>query len=224
MAAIDDALAEMRSNPEDFLRHYQVQIAGGTPAIVPQRHSDFVIAQAPDETYSGFQTGLSGKLGQTKERPRLRISMANPNQVAGQGEAIFQAYYIGMSEMGGGALAHQVLLPGTGGPDIAVTSQLSGCSFGVGSANSAGDRFVSHIQPPAGQPTAATYQTMRTEATFNAMDAIFERPSRPGNDDYGNAANRATIIGIRENGNWRFYAQIYNMGDRNLFKVEALNE
>jgi hypothetical protein len=224
MATMAEALNEMRADPESFLRHYMVSIAGGTPGIVPQRHTNFLIEAADDQVFRGFQTGMAGRLGKTKDRPQLRISMANAGMTAGPGQAVFDAWYIAMSDLGGGALAHQVHLSGSDGPDIALTSQLSGCTFGIGSATSDGGRLVSHIRPPTGQqPSAATYQAMRQEASFGNMDGFFDRASRSGAASYGNPENRATIIGVRQAGNWRFYAQTYHLYDRRLFNVEALN-
>jgi hypothetical protein len=222
MTTMAEALNELQADPEGFLRHYMVSIAGGTTGIVPRRHTHFLI-EAADQAYQGFQTGMAGKLGRTKERPKLNIRMADANTTAGPGQAVFDAWYIAMSDMGGGALAHQVYLAGTGGPDIALTSQMSGCTFGIGSAGSDGGRLVAHIRPPGGAPpNAATYQAMRQEATFGDMDGFFDRASRPGAASYGNPENRASIIGVRQAGNWRFYAQTYNLQQQRLFKVEAL--
>ena len=63
---------------------------------------------------------------------------------------------------------------------------------------------------------------MRNNAGLGTMDTFFERPSRPGNQSYGNPENRATIIGVRRANQWRFYAQTYNFGARKLFTVEPL--
>ena len=115
-------------------------------------------------------------------------------------------------------------LSGTEGPDIAFTSQLSGCTFSIGFPSPDGGRIVSHIQPPQSrQPTAADYQSMRDAASLGEMDHFFDRESHPGATSYGDPHNRATIIGIRRQGNWFFYAQIYNIVDRRLYRVERLN-
>jgi hypothetical protein len=224
MATMAEALNELRTAPENFLRHYMVSIAGGTPGLVPQRHTNFLIEAADGLAFRGFQTGLAGALDKTKDRPQLRIRMVNAGATAGPNQAVFEAWYIAMSDIEGGPLAHQVSLSGSDGPDIALTSQMSGCTFGIGSAARDGGRLVSHIRPPpGGQPDVATYQTMRQAASFGDMDGFFDRLSRPGAASYGNPENRATIIGVRRGGNWRFYAQVYHLHNRQLFKVEALN-
>ena len=220
---LNEALTEMRTDPESFLRHYLVTIAGGAPRVVPQQRATFTI-KAGDQLFQGFRTGISGKVGLMKERPQLRIVKVPDGTTAGAGEVAFQAWYIPMTDMsgGGGGLAHHVTLSGSDGPDIALTSQMSGCTLGIGSAAQDGSRFVAHIRPPSGQPNAQTYTNMRNDAGLGTMDTFFERPSRPGDQSYGNPENRATIIGVRRANEWRFYAQTYNFGARKLFRVEPL--
>ena len=220
---LSEALAEMHSDPARFLRHYLVMIAGGVREVVPQKRATFSMT-AGDQRFEGFQTGISGKAGLMKERPQLRIAKVPDGTTAGVGEVVFQAWYIPMTDMsgGGGGLAHHVTLSGSDGPDIALTSQMSGCTLGIGSALGDGSRFVAHIRPPSGQPDAQAYANMRNDASLGTMDAFFERPSRPGNRSYGNPHNRATIIGVRRANRWRFYAQTYNFGERKLFKVEEI--
>jgi hypothetical protein len=180
--------------------------------------------KAGDQLFEGFQSGFSGKVGLAKERPQLRIVKVPDGTTAGPGEVAFQAWYIPMTDMsgGGGGLAHHVTLSGKDGPDIALTSQMSGCTLGIGSAATDGSRLVAHIRPPLGQPTAQTHANMRNDASLGTMDAFFERPSRPGNRSYGNPHNRAAIIGVRRANRWRFYAQTYNFDQRKLFKVEQM--
>jgi hypothetical protein len=100
---------------------------------------------------------------------------------------------------------------------------MSGCTFAIGSPGYDGSRYVSHIRPPKGEPNAGTYDAMRQKASFGDMEAFFDRGSRVGRRTYANPNNFATVIGVRQDGNWRFYAQTYNRGDRRLFKVEVLN-
>jgi len=215
MATMAETLDELQSDPQGFLRHYVVTIAiaGMTSGTVPQRRTTFLMEPGNEPAFRGFQTGLSGLAGRDKSRPRLRIRTFDRGAAAEPGKFVFDAWCIPMSEKDDGPLARHVLLPGSGGPDIALTSQMSGCTFGIGSPGRDGSRFVSHVRPPAG----------RQEASLGDMEAFFDRGSRVGSRSYANRENYATVIGIRQDGNWRFYAQTYNLGDRRLFKVEALN-
>jgi hypothetical protein len=223
MVNVNEALTEMHADPESFLRHHLVMIAGGGSGVVPQKQATFTM-KVGDNLFQGFQTGISGKVGLTKQRNQLRIMKVPDGTIAEAGAAVFRAWYIPMTEMSGsgGGLAHHVTLAGSDGPDIALTSQMSGCTFGLGSAAPDGSRFVAHIKPPSGPPNTEAYASMRNDASLGTMDAFFERPSRPGDRSYGNPRNRATIIGVRHANQWRFYAQTYNLDEKQLFKVEPL--
>ena len=224
MPNVNSALNEMRADPKSFLRHYLVTIATGVPGdeVVLQQQATFRTV-AGSQTFNGFTTGISGMTGQMMGRSQLQIMKVPEGTAAGANEAVFQAWYIPVTDVdGGGGLAHPVLLSGSDGPDIAFTSQVSGCTIGIGYARVDGSRLISHIRPPSGQPTNQTYADMRNAASLGRMATIFERPSRPGMQSYGNPNNRATIIGVRTAGQWRFYAQIYNLATKNLFKVEEL--
>jgi hypothetical protein len=224
MATMEEALDELRGDPQSFLRHYVVTIAisGGTSGNGQQHPATFLIGPSGNPASPGFQTGLSGLAGRSKDRGQLRITTVTPGFAAAPGQSTFEAWYIPMSEMND-APTRRVLLPSSGGPDIALTSQMSGCTFAIGSPGYDGSRYVSHIRPPKGEPDAKTYDDMRQKASFGDMETFFDRESRVGSRTYANRDNFATVIGVRRNGNWRFYAQTYNRGDRRLFKVEALN-
>jgi len=216
---LNKAFAEMCADPESFLRHYLVTIAGG--GGMPLLPANFSMT-AGDNLFKGFQSGISGWRGLTKERQQLRIRRVSGGTIPGTGAVIFQAWYIPMTDVHGSGPAH-VNLPGRGGPNIALTSQMSGCTLGIGSPANDGSRFVAHVRPPGTQrPDEQTYTEMRNVASRGRMDVFFERPSRPGEGSYGNPRNRASIIGIRHANHWRFYAQTYNRDEKQLFKVERL--
>jgi len=233
---LEAAFAEMLADPERFLRHYLVMIAGSSPSkppLVLQQQATFRM-RAGDVTVQGFQTGFSGMRGLTKKRTQLRIETVPDGTTARADQLVFQAWYIPMTEIapktetsdGGsrGALAHHVTLRGHGGPDIALTSQMSGCTLGIGSPTKDGSRFVAHIRSPSGQqPDAKTRENMRNAASLGTMDAFFERTSQSGDDhSYANPRNRATIIGVRRANQWRFYAQTYDIHVGRLYKVDRL--
>lgn len=215
---LNKAYAEMCADPVSFLRHYMVTIAvAGRVSPAP---ATFTMS-AENNSFAGFQTGISGWRGLTKQRQKLRIMKVHPGTTAGPDAVIFQAWCIPMTEMGSPGSAH-VNLPGRDGPNIALTSQMSGCTLAIGSPANDGSRFVAHVRPPVPQPTEQTYMAMREAARRGRRDAFFDRLSRPGDQSYGNPFNRATIIGVRRANQWRFYAQTYNLDEQRLFKVERL--
>jgi hypothetical protein len=218
-------MAELRADPEAFLRHYVVTIVGGNPNLAQpfERRALFQFQIANTQDYTGFQTGLAGLLSKTKNRPVIKFVKVAANSAAAAGNDVIEVWYVPMAQQTTRMANRHTLLPGTDGPDIAFTSQMSGCTFSVGVAGTDGARIVAHIQPPRGaQPTAADYRAMRGAASLGDMENYFDRESRPGATSYGNPMNRATIIGVRRQGGWFFYAQTYNSLGRRLHSVEQL--
>jgi hypothetical protein len=225
MIAMTTVLAEMQADPETFLRHYIVGIAGG-PLAQTGFHSGPATFRYTDRTTTGrgFTTGLSGLAGRTRDRPYVTLTKIPGPASATPNADEFNAWYIAMAAQGAGLLTRHAVLPGTGGPNIALTSQLSGCSFGVGSATADGSRIVSHIQPPPGAPNAGTWAGMRAAASGGVMDTVFDREGQAGASNYGNPENRATVLGVRSGGQWRLYAQIFRGGGtRTLLSVQRLS-
>lgn len=201
-----DILAELRANPLTFLRHYKLIIAGGGS------NSNSGVAtflfDDKNSTVKGFTTGLSGKVGKTKDRPYIKFSrtsgVANPNPDIAAGK--FNAHYVAMKQIGDAPQTTHYTLPGTG-PDLMLTSQLSGCTFGVGSAAD-GSQLVSHIQPNADATPADLHHAV-VGAMTGGTDKLLERQS---DASYGDTSNRATVVGVRNGGTWNFYTQIYKTG------------
>lgn len=173
------------------------------------------------DNYEGFQTGFAGLRGRTKARPHLRMTMVGATAT---GPDVFEAHYIPMAGVDAGREAHHWLMPGSTGPNLALTSQLSGCTIGIGSATSDGGRLVSHVSPPFPDavPTAADAVAMRQAASLGSMDRIFDRASQNGPRSYASVNNRATVVGVRHESRWRFFAQTLNVQQRWLLAVEEL--
>ncbi len=196
-------LNELWANPLDFLRHFHLSIAGGDNTV-PSGEATFVYSDL-NNTVSGFTTGLSGLVGKTKDRPQIRFTLrpgpAKEDPDIGADE--FNAHYVAMKQIDDQPQTTHYALPDDG-PDLMLTSQLSGCTFGIGSAAN-GARLVSHIQRGEGF-TAVDQHDAVTGGLVHGVDRVFERQS---DRTYGDARNRATVIGLRANGGWRFYAQVY---------------
>jgi hypothetical protein len=226
MATMAQVLNEMTANPEAFLRHYFVQIAGGKAETsgTPSGVGTFSF-YTYNTAVPGFTTGLSGFLGITKNREKIRFSKLRMRKSTLAADE-FDAWYVAMVVSGSGVQTTHSMVPGAGGPDILLTSQLSGCTFGIGSATASGGRLVSHIQP-LGTATGRTDMHTEMLAGLNTggVDSLFEKENRPGAHSYGgNANNRASVIGVRHNGQWGFYAQTYNNahGAEEIYKVERI--
>lgn len=207
-------LGELRTNPLDCLRHYQISIAGGSTS------NSGVSAFSYYEkggTVSGFTTGLSGALGKTKNRARVsltRTGVEDPSADIADGK--FNAHYVAMKQIGQDVQTTHYALPGDG-PDIMLTSQLSGCSFGIGS-NAKGAQLVSHIQPKSGEATTESVQQLHNAVTLGDDGGwnVFERQS---DDTYKN--HYATIVGVRTKAVWQFYVQQFVVG-KSLVEAKQL--
>jgi hypothetical protein len=206
-------LNDLMADPKSFLRHYVLIIIGGKAATsgVASGVATFS-CDAAGQTMPGFTTGISGLRGLTKNREKIRfMKVAMPPRDPRDADE-FNAWYIAMAVMGSGAKTTHFPVPGTGGPDLLLTSQLSGCTFGVGSITADGSRLISHIQPLSGGLDATTRAKLHDETVdrmTDGVDAVFEREGRPGARRYGDPHNRASVVGIRRGAAWEFWAQEY---------------
>lgn len=196
-----DVEAEMMNRTEDFLRHYLLRISGN------HGYSGETDAWFIDwgRQATGFTTGWSGRLGTTHQRDEIgfEVQLNQPVLYAGGGQQ--RVWYVRMQEMNQTAVDTHFCLPRVGGPDLMLTSMLSGCSFGVGNP-SHGGQMVSHIRPPNAlggtQGMSADQLDPLVEAGLGSgTRALFSRTTQTGYTD------QASIIGVRRNGDWGFYAQ-----------------
>jgi hypothetical protein len=98
-----------------------------------------------------------------------------------------------------------------GGPDIVVTTELTGCSFIVRERQNALN--VVHIQPPQGVSGENLQAQLSTTAGNTAVY---------GRGDYNNGLRAATIIGVRR-GEWRIYAQKNNSNPYGDHHIKSLH-
>jgi hypothetical protein len=216
MPDVTPYLTAIRQDPLAFLRHYKLQISGGDGAAQSGkacfRFNDL------GYTVAGFTTKLSGLTGKTKQRPVIefqRIGPRDPN--ADPRTGTFNAWYIAMKQVNDPVQDTHFPLPDNRGPDLMLTSQLSGCTFGIGS-KAQGVQLVSHIQP-TGNNRAQLHTTV-TGGMANGVHKIFERENQPANR-YRDQMNRATVIGVRTGTHWRFYAQVFESAALNGDVLEA---
>ncbi len=123
-----------------------------------------------------------------------------------------RTYYISMkrqeADPGGIPDGTRYALPlNNDGPPVetCVTSQLSGCTFGIGSQVPGGACLVSHIQPLGGAPLDNLALAQQTTNLFGAAPELLVQQGVPGG-----YADRATILGHRQYGRWYFFIQEVN--------------
>lgn len=202
-------LKEMTADPKGFLRHYSVMIegraaqSGPATAWLEKRNT-----MGDREEVDGFT--LSGG---TKQRRFIRfiISDSVPFDCR-HPEDKFPVWYIRMQQMSDSLITTHYPLPTSGGPDIMLTSQLSGCSFGVGSP-SAHTQLVSHIQPSTPGNTGLDPQ-VQSGLVFGQKGIFSRQQGHYAGDEL------ATIIGIRTDSVWRFYNQVRsaNVGSKHAIR------
>jgi hypothetical protein len=206
MMTADDVLT-LLAEPEELLRRCCLGIFGESADNLPRQGTaavrTFEIKQVTEGTLvRGFTAGLSGMLGRKKDRPYFRINLL-PQTKRNPSSPEFNAYYVPMAQTADAARqSSHFILPGTG-PDIVLTSRLSGCSFGVGS-NSGNATLVSHIQPNLaieGGTARANDLAQNMQSGFASQGQVVSR-----GDDY---SDLATVIGKRSGTKWVFYLQDY---------------
>ncbi|WP_341908814.1 hypothetical protein [Ferrovibrio terrae] len=119
-------------------------------------------------------------------------------------------------------------LPSGGGPTIAISAQLSGCSICYRpSGNGLTDAKVIHIQPDglANTPPIGRKDSVKLQNILELRNACFAgdlaRPTRVyGGKDTGD--QRANIIFLRRDGRWTLFAQRYPTGSSNVSGVDMV--
>ena len=196
---------KLLSDPPKLLRQCMLVIAGGSgaaPANGQAGTATFQVSMKDHVNATGFTTGLSGMAGLTKSRAVAKLLKLHGAARTSPAADEFNAYYIPMVQTAdalGGASHYS--LPTAGGPDVMITSKLSGCTFGVGSS-ATGATLVSHIQPDlslAAGPARATDLDTAVTGGFNAMTGQFRKGTEY--TDY------ASVIGRRSGGVWKFFLQ-----------------
>jgi hypothetical protein len=98
-------------------------------------------------------------------------------------------------------------LPSNSGPDLMLTSQLTGCTFGYGSQVQGGACLVSPLQP-AGSGSGARAPGATSEIGQRALKHAVLGPMTNGTALETSGSAKVTVIGHRQAGTWTFYKQV----------------
>ncbi|WP_424812579.1 hypothetical protein [Roseococcus sp. YIM B11640] len=205
----------MLSEPDRLMRKVNLVIAGGPPQTVMSTaqaqvarfrvEMKMVAGTETAMTISGFTGGIAGALGRMKQRPIVKIVFqSSPPPTSPRQPDEFDAFYVPMTSrdvfLTG---ASYCSLPTGMGPGVMITSQLSGCTFSVGTPAATG-QVVSHLQPGSEGNREVRLANLRARAATSVPDAIGRIETGRSYDGY------ASVIGIRVGSRWRFYMQGYN--------------
>ena len=205
-----EALDILQDHPNPLFVFCYVRIAGSAAANSgPARFAISVIA------HNNIK-----KRGVTEDCQGFQIRYVAPAGVVFATELEFPANYIAMKGMlalnsAAGPAGTCTVLPAVGGHDLAITSQLTGCTFGIGSQTVGGACLVSHIQPTpqpsqinlgqsASQIEKQQAMLLQTGALHTAQAGALQKTFEQGTgyDD------SASVIGKRDaNGIWHFFTQ-----------------
>lgn len=197
---------QLLDDPETLLRRCGVAIVGGVGHTGPNGQAQLATftVSLNGSTVKGFTTGLSGLRGRRKDRPNVMI-VKEPAVVPTLGPNQFNAYYIPMVQVDDvtGQNSHYTL-PTTGQVTLALTSQITGCVFSVGS-DANGAVLASHVQPPkiAGTTIDDRQQLARAAGATGFGNGMVQVRLGP---DYGEF-DRIAIVAKRTGSTWKFYSE-----------------
>lgn len=209
---VDDAVASLMDDPQEFLRRNALQIAGGATLASGDR---IFYLQRLDKTleYSSSGPGWThtGKLpfwravvtSDTAQRFLRNYKLGDISV------AEFRAFYVGMKQIDDGAQTTHFALPGNQGPPLMLTSQLTGCTFGYGTQAVPGAGcLASHIQP-AGSGDGKRAPGALSELGKRAVRMAVSAPLGPGAVLLeSSSTTQITVVGTRVGGTWSFIKQI----------------
>lgn len=206
---LEDALLLVTTDPRTLLDNAYISLAGGGPHSI-SKISYFSISK-PLGLQNMYQRAGNYVPGFQIMVYESDVPLPAEFTTAGEDHLSFQAYYIAMKRMaaiaGYAPAGTRYALPSVGGPDICITSQLSGCTFGIGSQAPGGSCLVSHIQPTGVLAAAQPVMAAQTQDLFGA--APQKLVQKGAALDY---ADRANVMGQRNYGHWDFFMQAFAAG------------
>lgn len=220
----EQAKAELLSNPERFLKHYPINIAGANVLHAPRAVNSltFFLYKRPSSEVAGDKTGHWGATrpgnivsGHTHQISSWKITTVPAP--AGTPFETIQASSIPMLVYdASAALPMDVTqldsywLDASSTDGIMVTGQLSGCCFcwldrwpGL---------WCTHIKPTGRISGEALHEKLRTHGRFAPEHLQWLETF--GRADYLGAV--ATVIGVRRLGSWKLFAQTSTDGHQTI--------
>lgn len=205
----DEAVAQLASDPLEFLRFNALQIAGGSSLASGDRV--FYLTRL-DKTASFTTSGPNWTRKSTVAFWRAVVTSRDQYQLPPRGGQSampeFRAFYVGMKQLGQDVSTTHFALPNVGGPSVMLTSQLTGCTFGVGTQAPGGPCLASHLQP-AGSGDGKRAPGALSEIGKAALKHAVSGPLGPGATILETTgATQISVVGRRDNGMWQFYKQV----------------
>lgn len=217
---LKDAYYILLNDPRTLLDNCFLALAGGGPESISGL-TWFTISK-PDELQNYYV-----KAGQNGYVPTFEIRLCDdvPQQTNFKSGGVeyyaFEAWYVAMKRQANqGYVPSGTLcrLPSNSGPDLCITSQLSGCIFGIGNQVNGGCCTVTHMLPDGTLDIERPEMVNQTEFLHGGnISMLVERHN-------GSYVDRANVIGKRMWGRWFFHIQEFTGGYiRQIQGVRDLN-
>lgn len=208
---LDDALHLLLTDPRTLLDNAFLAQVGGSESST-SKAALFSISKPAAMQNAWKRAGSDAFIPAFQIKVRQEVSTLPRKFVEGTEECLsFSAFYVAMKRMaavGSEPVGTYLVLPSSGGgSEICITSQLSGCTFGIGSQGPGGCCVVSHIQPVTSAATDQLEMAAQTQRLFGS--APRKLVEMGGAKDY---ADRANVIGQRQYGVWSFFLQSFMSG------------
>lgn len=194
---VAQAVQAFLADPKSFLEKNHLTIASNNKALAGVA----TFFMMDNGSSLGFTTGLSGLVGKKKKRQFFKVYWRSNGANAANADE-FNAHYIPMLQTGNAQ--HYALPSAMVSPcDFMITSQLTGCSFALGSDGN-GTRLVTHIQPNQNLVVG-----LRAGDLDNAVQGVFANDTL----DFvharqpGGYTGSSTVVGKRINGDWKLFIQ-----------------
>jgi len=203
-------------DPEALLRHFYVVVGASTSEAPPNGQAPVRRFLVDDQELQakGFTTGFKGWRGVTKSRPVVGITLVNGAPKGPPAANEFDAYYVPMVDTYNVTQRHgHYTLPSEGLPELVITPQLNGGSFGVGVGDQ-GETIVAHVQPnyEIGAELGVFGLELRATNLAGVINGGFREPR--GIFTLGQQyQSRGTVIGRLSKGQWAFYLQAISGGN-----------
>ena len=207
---VSDAIASLMDDPAEFLSKNALTIVGGSTLSSGLRiwyltDSGTIKAALSGPGWSGSRTIRHWRAvvtADTSNRSLFTVKKGSDDA------AEFRAYYVAMRQIDEGVGTTHFTLPSAGGADFMLTSQLTGCTFGVGSqAGGGGGCLVSHIQP-AGSATGRAPGALGDIGKRALLMAV-SKPLGPNATILETTgATKISVVGRRNGGIWTFTKQV----------------
>lgn len=201
------AIQELQTQPAQFLARYPVRIFGDPSGshVSSYRIEDSVASLRPSKV---LRTHSMQATQSFQIRARGSALGNPPNSVW------FDAHSVKMFDNHRPSDSGIYTLPVTGGPNLMLTGQLSGCAFAIEDKGD-GSLVVAHIRPTPQGLDAATLQSALQQSP--GWTTVY------GRDDYS-AMRVVSIVGVRVSGRWHIWAQKQDgtTGDYQIRSVKQL--